>query len=69
MLPFKVTNPLDLHPTYWSKMKLIFERKDVISIDKVKDELFYQEDNLTDWCKLNISKSFSKGDWLISFAC
>ncbi len=60
LFPFKVTNPLDLHPTYWSKIKLILEREDVISIDKVKDELFYQEDDLTNWCKANVSKTFWK---------
>ena len=39
----KVTNPLDIHPTYWEKMKSILERDDVFSIDKVKDEIYYYE--------------------------
>lgn len=54
----KVTNPLDIHPTYWSKMKEILERDDVFSIDKVKDEIYYYEDNLLNWCKENISNNF-----------
>jgi hypothetical protein len=63
--PFKITNPIDLHPTYWSKLKLILERDDVISIDKVKAELFYLEDELAHWCKVNIPKRF----WKLSNAC
>ena len=54
----KVTNPLDIHPTYWAKMKEILERDDVFSIDKVKDEIYYYEDDLFTWCKENIDQNF-----------
>ena len=56
----KVTNPLDIHPTYWAKMKEILDRDDVFSIDKVKDEIYYYEDDLLNWCKENIDSSFWK---------
>lgn len=60
LFPYKVSNPLDFHPTFWSKMKLILERDDVFSIDKVKDEIYYQDDELSNWCKLNITRKFWK---------
>jgi hypothetical protein len=41
-------------------MKLIFENDNIISIDKVKDEIYHQEDELTLWCKSNIAKRFWK---------
>lgn len=54
------THPLDIHPSFWEKLKDIFDRKDICSIDKVKDELFYYEDDLKTWCKDNIEKDFWK---------
>lgn len=56
----KVTNPLDIHPTYWAKMKEILNRDDVFSVDKVKDEIYYYEDELLNWCKENINNNFWK---------
>jgi hypothetical protein len=49
---------MDIHPSYWEKISQILKRKDVISIDKVKDEIYKHEDSLTNWCKTNIDKSF-----------
>ena len=56
----KITNPIDIHPTYWEKLKEVFGRPDVLSIDKVKDEIFYFEDDLSNWCKENIDDHFWK---------
>ena len=66
----KISNPMDIHPTYWSRMSLIFDRNDVMSIDKVKREIYYQEDNLTTWCKENVKKEFwkSTNDALAEYA-
>jgi hypothetical protein len=52
------THPLDIHPSFWEELKHIFHRKDICSIDKVKDELFYYEDDLKIWCQNNIEKAF-----------
>ena len=30
----KISNPMDIYPTYWSRMSLIFDRGDVMSIDR-----------------------------------
>lgn len=54
----RTTHPLDIHPTFWNKLKIILNRDDVLSIDKVKDEIFYFEDKLSIWCKENINKKF-----------
>lgn len=56
--PSRVSHPIDIHPTYWSKISDLLKRQDVISIDKVKDEIYNHEDALTDWCKTNIPKNF-----------
>jgi len=56
--PNRISHPIDIHPTYWSKISDILKREDVTSIDKVKDEIYNHKDDLTDWCKTNISQSF-----------
>ncbi|WP_452225548.1 DUF4411 family protein [Lacinutrix chionoecetis] len=56
--PNRISHPIDIHPTYWSKISDILKRQYVISIDKVKDEIYNHEDNLTDWCKINIPRNF-----------
>lgn len=54
------SHPIDIHPTFWHKMNSILKREDVLSIDKVKSEIYYHEDNLTNWCKNNLNKTFWK---------
>ncbi len=49
---------MDIYPSYWDKMSEILKQKEVISIDKVKNEIYSHEDDLTSWCKSNISDSF-----------
>lgn len=68
--PNRVSNPMDIHPSYWEKISQILKRKDVISIDKVKDEIYKHEDLLTNWCKINIDKSFwfSSANSIIEYA-
>lgn len=56
--PNRKTHPFDIHPTFWDKMSIILNRDDVISIDKVKSEIYNHEDELTEWCKENIPNGF-----------
>lgn len=55
--PHRKSNPIDIHPTYWNKMSEILEREDVISIDKVKNEIYKHQDTLYDWCVSNIEEN------------
>jgi len=52
--------PLDVAYSFWNKIKqLAFEGK-IVSIDKVKDELFDKNDALEAWCKENLPDDFFK---------
>ena len=56
----RTTHPLDIHLTFWDKFKEILNNPSIISIDKVKDEIYHFEDDLCSWCKENINKNFWK---------
>lgn len=56
--PNRVSHPMDVYPSFWEKMSGVLNRKDVISIDKVKDEIYDHKDSLSDWCKDNCKSSF-----------
>ena len=48
-------------------MSEILERKDVISIDKVKNEIYRHKDVLFEWCEANVKDNFwQKSDIAIS---
>lgn len=54
------TYPLDIAFSFWNKVKqLAFDGK-IISIDKVKDEIYYKNDALEFWCKNNLPDDFFK---------
>lgn len=50
--------PTDVAISFWSKLKELYERGILYSIDKVKDELFYHEDDLKNWFTNNMEKEF-----------
>jgi len=52
--------PLDIAHSFWRKVKELADTEKMISIDKVRDEIFENEDELTEWVKDNISSSFFK---------
>nr|WP_298793076.1 DUF4411 family protein [uncultured Allomuricauda sp.] len=56
----RTTHPLDIHVTFWEKLIEVLDRLDVMSIDKVKSEIYHYEDDLCVWCKENIKKAFWK---------
>jgi len=56
--PNRVTHPFDIHPTFWDKIARILKRKDVVSLDKVKSEIYRNKDELMRWCNSNIPSDF-----------
>lgn len=56
----RATYPLDVALSFWKKVSLLANSGIIISIDKVKKELFNKNDLLEDWCKNNLPKQFFK---------
>lgn len=52
--------PLDVAVSFWAKVKQLAHEGKIISIDKVKDELFDKNDALEAWCKANLPDDFFK---------
>ncbi|MDZ7691616.1 MAG: DUF4411 family protein [Balneolaceae bacterium] len=52
--------PLDIADSYWKMINNLISDSKIISIDKVKEEIFDNEDDLTIWIKNNVSSSFFK---------
>ncbi|MDN5210776.1 DUF4411 family protein [Fulvivirgaceae bacterium BMA12] len=56
----RATYPLDVAKSFWEKLsKLALEGK-IISIDRVKHEIYENEDDLKDWCIDNLPNNFFK---------
>ncbi|GAB3010860.1 DUF4411 family protein [Cyclobacterium sediminis] len=56
----RATYPLDVAKSFWLKVNELAQSGTIISIDKVKQELFNKNDNLEDWCKGNLPDGFFK---------
>jgi hypothetical protein len=56
----RLNYPFDVVPSFWHKIKDLADRNLIISIDKVRDEIFKNDDELTKWCKDNLSVNFFK---------
>jgi hypothetical protein len=54
----RINYPLDVATGFWKKVKDLSESGKIISIDKVKNEIFENEDALTDWIKKNLPEKF-----------
>lgn len=63
--PNRISHPMDIYPSYWDKMSALLKLENITSIDKVKNEIYTHEDDLTNWCKLNTEKLF----WASSINC
>ncbi|MDR8389906.1 DUF4411 family protein [Aliifodinibius sp. S!AR15-10] len=50
--------PIDVASSFWEKLKDLADREIIVSIDKVYDELFENEDELTDWIDTHLDDSF-----------
>lgn len=52
--------PLDIVPSFWDKVKELSNAGIIISLDKVKKEIYKNNDALKDWCKTNLPENFFK---------
>lgn len=50
--------PMDVFPTFWEKVKAMAVAGQIGSIDKVKSELYKNEDALKTWCEQNLPDDF-----------
>lgn len=56
----RITYPLDVATTFWQKVKNLCLENKIISIDKVRDEIFKNDDELKKWIEHNIPDEFFK---------
>jgi hypothetical protein len=54
------TYPLNVAFSFWNKVKQLAEEEKIISIDKVKDEIYDRNDALEEWCTENLPIGFFK---------
>lgn len=54
----RMTYPIDVVPSYWKKVEQLAAGKKLISIDKVKNEIFGHNDILEDWCRNHLPSDF-----------
>jgi len=52
--------PIDVVPGFWNKVRQLAEETKIISIDKVKRELYDKNDALEEWCRSNLPADFFK---------
>jgi len=50
--------PFDVAVSFWNKVKQLAHAQKIISIDKVKDEIYGHNDELEEWCKANLPRDF-----------
>lgn len=59
--------PLDVFTSFWKEIKNLANKGILVSLDKVQNEIYQNEDDLTEWCKNNLPTNFfRKSDDLIS---
>jgi len=56
----RATYPIDVAHSFWHKVKQLADVGRIISIDKVRKELFEHEDALKLWCVDNLPQDFFK---------
>jgi hypothetical protein len=56
----RATYPLDVAVGFWNKVKELADAGEIISIDKVRDELYDKNDDLEAWCRTNLPEYFFK---------
>jgi hypothetical protein len=54
------TYPLDVAYSFWNKVKELAIDGKIVSIDKVKDEIYDKNDALEHWCRANLPEDFFK---------
>jgi len=61
----RATYPLDIATSFWVKVKELAQQGTIISIDKVKKELFDKNDDLEEWCVNNLPTDFFKDSSIV----
>ncbi|MCF8298718.1 MAG: DUF4411 family protein [Saprospiraceae bacterium] len=56
----RINYPLDIATGFWFKVQQLANAGKIISIDKVKAELYDKNDALEAWCKANLPHNFFK---------
>jgi len=56
----RATYPLDIAFSFWNKVKQLAEEGKIISIDKVRNEIYNKNDMLEAWCKQHLPQDFFK---------
>jgi len=56
----RMSYPIDVAVSFWAKVKQLADEGKIISIDKVKSEIFKNEDELKLWCQTNLPRDFFK---------
>jgi hypothetical protein len=56
----RASYPLDIALSFWKKVKQLANEGKIISIDKVKSEIYNKNDALEEWCKANLPIDFFK---------
>lgn len=56
----RLTYPLDVAASFWNKLAELAAAGKVISIDKVKNEIYNNDDELKEWCEANLPNNFFK---------
>jgi D-serine dehydratase len=62
----RVSYPLDVVPSFWNKIKNLADKDKIISIDKVKNEIYQNEDDLKNWCQSNLKEDFWRDTSVVS---
>lgn len=52
--------PLDVAITFWNQVESLATAGSIISIDKVKNELYQNDDDLKAWCQSKLPVDFFK---------
>ena len=56
----RASYPLDIAFSFWDKVKQLAAEGRIVSIDKVKNEIYDKNDALEEWCKSNLPEDFFK---------
>lgn len=52
--------PLDIALNFWIKVRNLADQGKIISVDKVKNEIYGKNDDLENWCQANLPNDFFK---------
>lgn len=56
--PHRGYSPIDVAESLWNKLKSLAGSGKIFSIDKVKEELYLHDDELKQWMRLNMPRTF-----------